>query len=173
MIDIGSSTNEILLNIIINEIKEVLATGKTIMLVLDDINICSNDLLNKLVKSLSARCLTTLLSSDIYSMLGGDDNLFHTFTGNACKCIVLSHASGTTCTKWSEIFGYYDVDKISQNITTNQNFQWGYGSGNSNSISVSTNREFIVKPEELARLNQNEVFILDINAKELAFTTIR
>ena len=173
MIDIGSSTNEILLNLIINEIKEVLATGKTIMLVLDDINICSNDLLSKLAKSLSARCLTTLLSPDVYAMLGGDDNLFHTFIGSACKCIVLSHTSGTTCTKWSEIFGYYDVDKISQNITTNQNFQWGYGSGNSNSISVSTNREFIVKPEEIARLNSNEVFILDRNAKELAQALLR
>lgn len=173
MIDIGSSTNEILLNLIVNEIREVIATGKKIMLILDGININSNDSLNKLIKSLSARCLTTLLSSDIYSMLGGDDNLFHTFTGNASKCIVFSHTSGTTCTKWSEIIGYYDVDKISQNITTNQNYQWGYGSGTSNSISVSTNREFIVKPEELARLNQNEVYILDRNAKELAFTIIR
>lgn len=173
MIDIGSSTNEILLNLIVNEIKEVLASGKKLMLVLDNININSNDLLNKLIRSLSARCLTTLLSSDVYSMLSGEDNLFHTFIGNACKCIVLSHTSGTTCTKWSEIFGYYDVDKISQNITTNQNYQWGYGSGTSNSISVSTNREFIVKPEELARLNQNEVFILDRNAKELAYTTLR
>lgn len=173
MIDIGTSTNEILLNLIINEIKEVLATGKKVMLILDEISIISNDLLNKLIKSLSSRCLTTLMSSDVYSMLGGDDNLFHTFTGSACKCIVFSHTSGTTCTKWSEIFGYYDVDKISQNITTNQNYQWGYGSGNSNSINVSTEREFIVKPEEIARLNQNEVYILDRNAKELAFTRIR
>ena len=173
MIDIGSSTNEILLNLIINEIKEVLATGKTIMLILDDISINSNEMLSRLIKSLSARCLTTLLSSDVYSMLGGDENLFYTFTGNASKCIVFSHTSGTSCSKWSEVFGYYDVDKITQNLSTNQNYQWGYGSGTSNSINVSSVREFIIKPEEITRLNANEVFILDRNAKELAFTIIR
>lgn len=173
MMDIGSSTNEILLNLIVNEIKEVLSCGKPIMLALDDINITSNELLYKLVKSLSARCLTTLFANDVYSMLGADDNLFHSFTGNACKCIVFSHSSGTSCSKWSEIFGYYDVDKISQNITTNQNYQWGYGSGVSNSISVSANREFVIKPEEIAQLQPNEVYILDRNAKELAQTTLR
>ena len=173
MMDIGTSTNDILLNLLINEIKEVLATSKKIMLVLDNISINSNELLNKLITSLSSRCLTVLMSTDVYSMLGANENLFNTFTGNACKCIVFSHASGNTCTKWAEIFGYYDVDKISQNITTNQNFQWGYGSGNSNSINVSTEREYIVKPEEIARLNQNEVFILDRNSKELAHTSLR
>lgn len=173
MMDIGSSTNEILINLIVNEIKEILASGKQIMLILDEININSNELLNKLVKSISSRCLTTFLSTDIYSMLGADENLFYTFTANACKCIIFSHTSGATCNKWSELLGYYDVDKVSQNIATNQNYQWGYSSGTSNSINVSTNREFIVKPEEISRLKPNEVYILDRNAKELAQTTIR
>lgn len=173
MMDIGSSTNEILINLVVNEIKEVLASGKQIMLILDDININSNELLSKLIKSISTRCLTTFVSTDVYSMLGADEKLFYAFTANACKCIIFSHTSGATCNKWSELLGYYDVDKVSQNIALNQNYQWGYSSGNSNSISVSTNREFIVKPEEISRMKPNEVFILDRNAKELAHTTIR
>lgn len=173
MIDIGSSTNDILLNLLVNEVKEVLAAGKRIMLVLDGININSNEALSKVIKSLSSRCLTTMLSDDVYSMLGADDNLFHSFVGNASKCIVFSHSMGVSCNKWSEVFGYYDVDKVSQNTGTNQNYQWGYGFGSSNSISVATNREFIVKPEELARLAPSEVYILDRNARELAYTTIR
>lgn len=172
MLDIGSSTNDILLNLLMNEIKEVLSTGKQIMLVLDGININSNELLSKVIKSLSARCLTTIMADDVYSMLGADDNLFHSFVGNASKCIVFSHTMGVSCNKWSEVFGYYDVDKVSQNIGTNKNYQWGYGFGSSNSISVATNREFIVKPEELARLAPMEVYILDRNARELAYTTI-
>jgi len=71
------------------------------------------------------------------------------------------------------VFGYYDVDKVSQNMGSNQNYQWGYGFGSSNSISVSTNREFIVKPEDLARMAPEEVYILDRNARELAYTTLR
>lgn len=173
MIDIGSSTNDILLNLIVNEIKEVLTSGKTMMLVLDGISINSNELLAKVIKSLSSRCLTTLVSDDVYSMLGADDNLFHSFVGNACKCVVFSHNVGVTCNKWSEVFGYYDVDKVSQNIGNNQNYQWGYGFGSQYSISVSSNREFIVKPEELARMAINEVYVLDRNARELAYTTIR
>jgi hypothetical protein len=173
MIDIGSSTNDILLNLIVNEVKEVLAAGKKIMLVLDGININSNEVLSKVIKSLSSRCLTTMLSDDVYSMLGADDNLFNSFVGNASKCIVFSHSMGVSCNKWSEVFGYYDVDKVSQNTGTNQNYQWGYGFGSSNSISVATNREFIVKPEELARLAPTEVYILDRNARELAYTTLR
>lgn len=173
MIDIGSSTNDILLNLIANEIKEVLTSGKKMMLVLDGISINSNELLAKLIKSLSSRCLTALVSDDVYSMLGADDNLFHSFVGNACKCIVFSHTVGVTCNKWSEVFGYYDVDKVSQNIGSNQNYQWGYGFGSQYSINVSSNREFIVKPEELARMTINEVYVLDRNARELAYTTIR
>lgn len=173
MLDIGSSTNDLLLSLITNEIKEVLASGKQMMLVLDGININSNETLCRMMKSLSSRCLTALLSNDVYSLLGADDNTFHSFVGNACKCIVFSHTIGVSCTKWSEVFGYYDVDKVSQNMGTNQNYQWGYGFGSQNSISVATNREFIVKPEELSRLANNEVYILDRNARELAFTTLR
>lgn len=126
MIDVGSSTNEILLNLIVNEIKEELMTGKKLMLVLDGISINSNDLLSKVIKSLSSRCHTTLVAEDVYSMLGADDNLFNSFVGNACKSVVFTHNSGVTCNKWSEVLGYYDVDKVSQNMGVNQNYQWGY-----------------------------------------------
>ena len=79
MIDVGSSTNDILINVLINEVKELLACGNKMMLILDNIGLNSNDVLSKLLKSLSSRCLTTLLSEDIYSMLGGDEKLFHSF----------------------------------------------------------------------------------------------
>lgn len=173
MIDIGSSTNDLLVNLLVNEIKDMLSSGKKLMLVIDRIAINSNVLLSNIVKSLSARCLTCILAEDVYSVLGADDNVFHSFVGNACKCVVYAHSVGLTCNKWSEVFGYYDVDRVSHNMGSNQNYQWGYGFGSQNSINVSTNREFIVKPEEINRMASNEVYILDRNAKELAFTTIR
>lgn len=43
----------------------------------------------------------------------------------------------------------------------------------SGSLSVAINREFIVKPEKLARLSPAEVYILDRNACKLAYTTLR
>lgn len=168
MIDIGSSTNDILLSLLVNEIKEVLASGKKIMLILDGINITTNETLSKVIKSLSSRCLTALVADDVYSMLGAEDTLFNLFTANACKCIVFSHPIGVSGTKWSEVFGYYDVYKVSQNLGNNLNYHLGYSFTTGNSINISSAREFIVKPEELARMNSNEVYILDRNAKELA-----
>lgn len=173
MLDIITSTNNILLNIIINEIKEVLATGKKIMVILDGISLSTNDKLNNLMKSLSARCLTTLVSDNVYAMFGSDENLFLAFVGKSSKCIVFSHALGISCTKWADVFGYYDTDKISQTLSYNKDQQRGYRRGTSKSISVSTSREHIVKPEEIARMNPNEVYILDRNAQELAHTTIK
>ena len=173
MIDIGSSTNELLLNLLINEVKDALAAGNKLMLVIDAININANQALASVVKSLSSRCLTCILSDDVYALLGADDNVFHSLVGNACKCVVFKHSVGLSCNKWSEIFGYYDVDKVSHSMGSNQNFQWGYGFGSQNSISVATNREFIVKPEEINQMAPNEVYILDRNAQELAFTLIR
>lgn len=38
---------------------------------------------------------------------------------------------------------------------------------------MTSNREFIVKPEEIARMKQDEVYILDKNVQELAHTTLR
>ena len=172
MIDIGSSTNEFLLNIICNEIREIIATGKRMMLILDGISICSNNLLSGIVKSLTAVCPTTLISNDVYSMLGSDDNAFNSLVGNACKCIVFSHPTGVSSTKWSEVFGYCDIDKVSQNMGQNQNYNAGYSYGSQYSISVTTAKEYIVKPEEIARLKPEEVYIFDKNAQELAFTTI-
>ena len=167
MIDIGSSTNEILLNLIVNEIKEVLTFGKKIMLILDGININSNDLLSKVIKSLSSKCLTTFLSENIYSTLGANDKLFHTFVGNASKCIVFSHMDSIACNKWSEIFGYYDAEKISQTIGGNQYF------GLQDSFTTSFNREFILKPEEISRMSTNEIYILDKSTKgKLIYTTL-
>ena len=173
MIDIGSSTNDILLNLLINEVKEALAAGKRIMLILDSISVNANDVLLKVMQSLPSRCLTTLLGDDVYSMLGAENSLFHAFTGTASQCIVFSHTAGVSCTKWSEVFGYYDMDKVSRNIGSSQNYQWGYGFGSSSSVNVATEREYIVKPEELARMSPGEVYILDRNARELAHTTLR
>ncbi len=172
MIDIGSSTNEILLNLIMNEVKDVLTSGR-LMLVLDGINVKSNELLLNVLTSLSANCLTVLTAVDVYSMLGADDNLFHAFVGNACKTIVYSHSPRVSCTKFSEVFGYYDVDKVSKNSGNSENYQWGYGYSSSSGITVTRDREFVVKPEEISCMAENEVYILDRNAKELAHTTLK
>ena len=139
----------------------------------------SQKLFNSVLDTFDAKKITDIHSAvglnSVYEVeyKGKRFALFHSFVGNACKCVVFSHNVGITCNKWSEVFGYYDVDKVSQNIGSNHNYQSGYGFGSQYSINVSSNREFIVKPEELARMAINEVYVLDRNARELAYTTIK
>lgn len=172
MIDIQSSTNNILLNIIVNEIQDALASGKKLLLVIDTISTDSNELLGQLIKSHSSRCISVISSDDVYAMLGSNDNLFSTMVGTAQKCIVYSHRTGISCGKWSDVFGYYDVDKISQNIGSNQNYQSGYSYGSSNSINVNNIKEHRIKPQEIGSMTPNEVFILNGATGELAHTTL-
>lgn len=173
MIDIGSSSKEVLLNIIVNEINDVLAKGSKVVIVIDGISVNANKELANLIRVKPAKCLLTLVSEDIYSMLGADEGLFQTTVGRANKCVVFSHFDGISCNKWSDVFGQYEADKVSHNFGTHQNFQWGYGSGNQNAINIAKSRENRIKPEEIASMTPREVFVLDQVAHELAYTTIR
>ena len=171
-IDIGSSSNDILINLIVNEIKERINSGAKVMLIVDRITLGANNLLLNLVKSQSQGCLTTLTSDDVYAMAGSDDNLFHSLAGNACKCIVFNHGSGVSCKKWSEVFGYYEEDKVSKNIGGMGSFFPIYGFNPQYTYSVSENSEFIIKPDEINRLSSNEVYILDKVSQELIYSKL-
>lgn len=173
IIDIGSSANDLLVNLIMNEIKEIVSSGKRIMLILDGIQVGTNDTLTRIVKALSARCLTTFLSDDVYATLGADDNMFFSLAGNANMNFIFSHSSGVSCTKWAEVLGYYEVDKVSQSMQYSPTLQFGLGGGASSSISVNKNREYVVNPEEIFHMNDNELYILIRSRQELAYTTLR
>lgn len=180
MIDIGSSANEVLLNVLIYEIQELLSNSKEIMLILDGISLNSNTALSKVIKSLSTRCHTVLSSDDVYSMLGADDNVFNTFVGNANQCLILTHTSGTACSKWADVIGHYNEKKISQNqgstrhtMPENNPFlPWQGGYAAINQVSFSMSREYIVKPEEIAHLPNDQVYIIDQIRRELLNSTI-
>lgn len=173
MMDIGSSTNEALLNILINEIREIIANGYKIVLLIDGININANELLMKTIFAQSARCLTTLASSDVYSMLGANESLFSSLAAGADKCVVMQHTAGISCTKWAEFFGSYESNKVSESIGNSGNYQWGYGSGRSSSFSINQDREYRVRPEEIARLNIFESYIADKKLNELAYCPLK
>ncbi|HZK18490.1 MAG TPA: hypothetical protein VFD15_04170 [Clostridia bacterium] len=171
MLDIQSSTNTVLLNVIVDEIQDVLAEGKNLLLVLDNINLASNQMLERLMKAQTTRCLTVMSSLDVYAALGSNAPLFATITGMAQKCIIYNHQSGISCEKWSNVFGYYDKGIVSQNLGSSRNAQ-EHSYGTTHSINVSMGKEYRVKPQEIIAMSQNEVFVLDRQSGELAFTTV-
>jgi len=172
MLDILSSTNDILINIIVNEIIDILAQGKQMLLVIDSISICSNALLEKLIKSNTSRCFSVLSSDDVYSMLTCNESLFTTLVGTSNKCIIYYHKTGLSCGKWADVFGYYDKEEISQNMGSTLSYQSGYSYGTNSSITVNPKREHIIKPEDISRMAVNEVYVLCGQTRELAHCLI-
>lgn len=168
MIDIGSSTNDLLINLITNEIKEALNMGTSLVLIIDEINTRANDQLFDLINSSPARCLTTISSEDIYSSLGSDERLFYSLVSRASKCLVFSHTSGVSAEKWAQVFGYYDQEKISKNMGNHGGY-FDYGFNSLYSYSISENRDYVVKEEEIRNLKNNTCYLIDKKSKEIGF----
>jgi len=171
-IDVCSSTNTILLNIVINEIVMEMEKGKRVLLIADNIPLQTSNALQQLVKSLGANCSVILSADDVYSLFGGEENEFFAFAGKCSKTILSKHSSAFSSQKLSEFIGYYDKKEITGTFSENANYVGQWGMGASSTASVTVKREPIIKPEELNRMSADEVFIQNKHTGEISFTTI-
>lgn len=176
MIDILSSTNTLLLELLLQDTENALTRGHKLLVIYNGIPLYSSENLMLFSKSNAANCKKVFSSEDVYSMLGGEENNFTTVVGNASKIILYSHRSGLSCGKWADVFGQYDMRDITQTMANGQTkksiFDWAPDTNVTSTLSVSTKREYIVKPEELNRMSQNEAYIYDSNKNELSHTTV-
>lgn len=111
-IDVQSSTNSLLISLLVSEAATILAQGQKLVLAIDGIQLSTNDTLKEFIK-LSGRNYRVILSSDdVYSDFGGAESDFFSFAGK-CSTIVLSrHSSAYSCQKFSDILGFYDKQEI-------------------------------------------------------------
>ena len=172
VIDIRSSTNVLLLNIIMNEIEMLKNKGERIFLCIDGIQVSSNKLISEFAKSTGTQSSLCILGQDAYSDFLGEDNLFYSVVGKASKIVISKHLSAHSCQKYSEIIGLYDKHEVSDTYTGNMNLIGKFSYGTTTSKNISMKREEKVKPEEILRLNDDEVFILDSNNDEIAHTVV-
>ena len=161
-----------MLNIVINEIVMEMEKGKRVLLIADNIPIQTSNALQQLVKSLGANCSVILSADDVYSLFGGEENEFFAFAGKCSKTILSKHSSAFSSQKLSEFIGYYDKKEITGTFSENANYVGQWGMGASSTASVTVKREPIIKPEELNRMNADEVFIQNKHTGEISFTTI-
>ena len=77
-----------------------------------------------------------------------------------------------SCQKFSEIVGEYDKQEINDTYTDNTNLIGNFSYSMTSSKNISVKRESIIKPEEIARLRNDEIFILDNCNGELVHTVI-
>lgn len=148
-VDVGSSSNELLVSLITNHIDYIQAQGKQFALLLDGFPLSHYQ---KLCDVLRGKIYAISNSDFVSSMYGGNtrgDDLFSEMTGNVSTTVLFKHNSGTTCQKWSEYLGKYRKIRIRYNIAQNNAYM---NTSNSRGLSVDETDEPRVRAETLSKL---------------------
>ncbi|MCL2054421.1 MAG: hypothetical protein FWG90_08345 [Oscillospiraceae bacterium] len=169
-IDLSSTANVMLIELIVNSLTIAMNRGFEFTLFLDDVAVGNEMLKNALCQKSNHNNI--ICSKDLYALLNGRDDLFNTIAGEAEKTVILSHGSHLSCDKWSKYIGEYDKIDVSHNTNSgwNQSSRWGYNSNQGK--TMNNKREYKVKPEQINRLMQNEIFIYDNQTGSLIQTTV-
>ena len=170
-IDIRSSSNVMLLELIVNSLIIAMNRSYDFSLMVDEVAFVNNDMLKNTVCQKSNHH-NIIVSKDLYALTGGKEDIFSTIIGEAEKTVLFAHSSSISCEKWSKYVGEYDKLDVfySHNSTWSQSSKWGYSS--SDGQAEKFKREAKVKPEQINRLSQNEAFIYDHATKSLIQTVI-
>ena len=174
-LDILSDTNDLLLNVIASEVERIVASGIPVLLAVDDISLSSNDSVARLLRSSNPNFWRAVSSRDVYSMVGSNDSIFSDLVNSAQKIFFSSH-SGVSCGKWSNVIGEYDKAEITQSFSSSYRFHSFFsvfpGQDNARNLTISQKREQIIKPEEISRMESNEIFVIDRVSQEIAHTIV-
>lgn len=162
VIDISSNVNNLLVNVLLSQIRQVVSKGSNMVLIMDELTSSGNELVKKILCERTDKCKLISCSSDAYSMCDGDEKTFSTVVGNCEDIIILGHSSGATCTKWAETIGYYNKEEESSSVAKgsmrHSPFSLFPGSNNTVTKNYNIKREYIVRPELINRMGSNEVY---------------
>ena len=162
VINISSNANALLIGMLLVQVRNELRKGKELALITDNLSCSSTDLLKKCYVEKSSRCKLVASSDDILSSCEGDDKVFSTLVGNSDNIVILSHASGATSSKWAETIGYYNKEEASTSYSKgsmrHSPFALFPGKNNTTTTNYNIKREYIVKPEQINRMVNNEVY---------------
>lgn len=170
-IDLRSSANVMPLELIANSLMIAMNKGCEFSLFLDDVTIASSELLQEVLCHKSNHN-NIIFSKDLYALLKSNDSVFNTIAGEAEKTVLLPHGSHVSCEKWSRYIGEYDKIDVSHNTNSgwNQSSKWGFNTNQGK--TMTDKREYKIKPEQINRLGQDEVFIYDNQTGSLIQTRV-
>lgn len=175
MIDVNSVANQLVLNLMLTEIRMALQRGINLACVLDSVEVSDNEYLKRMLEQNAGRFGLALSSQDMYAACNADDNLFNVVLGKSMKNIIFGHSSNVSATKWSEGIGYYDKEEVSHSYNKSKSYQpiqFFPTTTSGQSTNISMKREYIVKPEEILRMQEREVYIYTKVNNEFAHTTL-
>jgi hypothetical protein len=171
-VDLNSSSNALLVELIVNSVTIAMNRGFEFTLFLDDVSAAGNDFLKNALCQRSGHN-NVICSKDFYALMNGNDNVFNTLVGTAEKTVLLSHSSHISCEKWSRYIGEYDKIDVQSNTNAGWNHQHGgYNYGSNSGKTMVDKREFKIKPEEINRLGANEIIVYDNQTGSLIRTSV-
>ncbi|MDR2719332.1 MAG: hypothetical protein LBC03_00810 [Nitrososphaerota archaeon] len=170
-VDLNSSANVMLIELIVNSLIIAMNRGHNFSLFLDDVSIANNELLKNVLCQKSNHN-NIICSKDLYALLNGKDDVFTTIVGEAEKTILMSHGSHLSCEKWSKYIGEYDKIDVSHNRNAgwSQSSKWGYNTNQGQ--TMTDKREYKIKPEQINRLSNGEIFVYDNQTGSLIQTRV-
>jgi hypothetical protein len=170
-IDMRSSTNVMLMELIVNSLIIAMNRGYDFSLMVDDIAFVNNDMLKNTLCQKSNHH-NIIISKDLYALTGGKEDIFAAIIGEVEKTVLFSHNSSISCDKWSKYVGEYDKIDISNNNNSGwfQSGRWGFTTNSGQTQTLK--REAKVKPEQINRLSQNEAIVFDHTNGSLIQTVI-
>ena len=170
-IDIRSSSNTMLVELIVNSLIIAMNRGCDFSLMIDDIAFVNNEMLKNALCQKSKHH-NVIVSKDLYALTGGKEDVFAAIIGEAEKTVLFNHSSGLSCEKWSKYVGEYEKIDVSQNYNSgwHQSGKWGFNSNQGQRETIK--REPKVKPEQINCLSQGEAFVYDQSTGSLIQTVI-
>ena len=118
-IDISDSSNTLLLDIIVQELRAAITDRNVFSLLIDDVPIEVTESFIQLIRMFSGNNTLVYSAQDAYSQMQSTTNVLDTLLGRAATVIVLQHYSSVSSSKFSEFFGNY------QKLETTQQFGMG------------------------------------------------
>lgn len=163
VIDIVSSSCDLLINLLVQEMKDSMSAGKNFTFVLDSVPVDSSEALGKLLRNFSSKSKFVYSSRDVYAETASTENLFDTLLGKANTVFITQHDSAETGEKISEYLGKYQKTEVNNTLTSGDTYAAynqilpGYSNG-----SVVTQQRIDrprVEESEITGLGYNRLFI--------------
>ena len=173
MIDV-SSNNYNMLNIIVQEIKELISRSNSLALMLESVSLDENEGLAREFRNMSSRCNFVYSADDVYARTQGNESLLTAMIGRS-NVFVLQHSSGLSAEQFSRFFGEYEKEELSENLYAGSSQgQFGVGMPGYNrggGVGTQRVRRRRVDDNDIVDLRRNEAYIRLINGNDVINAT--
>lgn len=178
VMDVIEADNDLLIRLVLQQMKDLAKKGIRFMVVLDNITICPENGLDSFSTMNSTRIRRVFSGTDLFSMCAGKKDTFNAILGLCPKWFVFRHKAGASAKHWEAGFGQYMKIDTSYNYGTNTNrgTNWwllgfgGSGSSGRTSGKTYTNRdEAVFRADALQKLGERAGLVYTEDPLELAY----